>query len=416
MIINKKYTYLFLVFILTLGFFAQTNTKQQIVICDSVYYSNPDSSLKIAEQLLQKAKNDGDELLQGLALRRIGRYNLLKSDLNSSLINLDAAILIFRKHNENEELGNALSLKAILFKRLKKEKEGIEFSLEALSIFKKINDRKGCIKVLLNLSNDYLEARLLSESQKSLNDVLAFKNSFRKVDFYFYHQNKGLLLAEMNYHKEALVDLNCALAVADSNAMIDSKATILKTIAEVYNETGDFESALKMLKKSEEVCLSNNLEHELVETYDVLIETYKLMGNYPLAFNLLKLQNDKKNEILSLEKLNKINLLEKKLLVSENEKRMEIEQIRTQRIQKQNTFLIVVIIGFIILLCALAYYYLKVIKLKNLSEEKSKIIEEKISELSTRQSEMKSSLNYAQKIQKALLPPDNYIKKLINKK
>jgi hypothetical protein len=191
--------------------------------------------------------------------------------------------------------------------------------------------------------------------------------------------------------------------------MIDSRATITMVMGKNYRLMNKLKESEKILKQSEIICKENNLDHELVETYVELVETYKLMENYKLSLFYFESLSKIEKKIINLEKVNEIASLEKKLVETEKQKEIEGEKEKTNIEVGKNKKLIITLLLISALLFLSIYLYVRTQKLKNKIHEKSILIQQKATELAARQKEILDSINYAKKIQYALLANKSFI-------
>jgi serine phosphatase RsbU (regulator of sigma subunit) len=384
----------------------QTSLKNKLKIADSLYFSDPDASYHLSIQVETIASKTHDQKSLVIAKIYEARYLLLKSSLDEAMIKLNQAIEISSKYNLENELAQTYKLKSILLKRLGKLNDGVLMQEKALSIYRKTNNKKGLISILINLSLGYIDTKQFELAQTTLNEI-ENSDSLSITNSYFLHQNKGKLQVALGHYDIANKEFYIALAIAESNKMYDSQATILMEIGKTYRLNKEYQKASEYLTKSEALCVFKNMKHELVETYEELILLNQEIGNYDSAFHLLKTQTELKNEILNIEKLNKINELEKKLALFEKEKEIEKEKENTQKAKAQNLRMLYGIFGIGLFTMLLVLLFFRTNKLKNQIQLKSNIIEEK-------QKEIVDSINYAKRIQSTLLVDINLLSSTFN--
>lgn len=404
----KKFYAFIIVCLFTLNdaLIGQINLNNKLKIADSIYFSDPDSSYHISLEVENIASKTNDQKSLVVAKSYVARYLLLKSSLDDAMIKLNEAIEISSKQGFEIELAYAYKLKAILLKRLDKLNDCVLLQEKALSIYRKNNNRKGLISALINLSLDYIDTKQFDLAQKTLNEI-ENSDSLSITNIYFLHQNKGKLNIALGQYSIAIKEFYLALNIAQSNNMYDSQATILMEIGKTYRLNKEYQKANEYLSKSEIICFSKNMKHELVETYEELILLNQEIGNYDSAFHLLKNQTKLKNEILNIEKINKINALEKKLALFEKEKEIEKEKENTQKAKAQNLMMLYGIFGIGLFTMLLVLLFFRTNKLKNQIQLKSNIIEEK-------QKEIVDSINYAKRIQSTLLVDINLLSPTFN--
>jgi len=420
----KKYTFISLLLFISSIIHSQTvdDCGAMLKIADSLYFSNPDSSYSLSKKAEDCTIYQKDKLNQAKALSYIGRYLLLKSDLEEANKKLNESLTLYKELNNAKGIGYILRLKSNLQKRLGNIQEAIALHLESIENYKKVNSISGVNNTLMNLILDYFAVSDYKKAEEALNEIEKNKDSLSKTSLYFFHQNKGMLYLYTNKTKDAIAQFNIALGVAQKNKMIDSEATILKLLGSAYRKDKNYAKADYILKQSQIIAINNKLDHELIETYEEMILLNNDLGNYKLAFETLKLQNELKNKIINIEKINQIAFLEKKLAVSEKEKQIESEKLNSQKAKAQNQTLIYVLVAVAFILLLIVYLFIKTSSLKNKIatqnqklEEQNKIVEHQNNILEVRQKEIMDSIHYAKRIQQSLLPTEKYIEKNLRK-
>lgn len=399
----NKFKLIVLLVLLSFCSFSQRELTFSHKLADSLYYSDPDSSYKISLVSQSRSIKQNNDTLLLKSKIQIARYLILKSSLEEATVYLNDATQLCLKTNSLSDLGKVYSLKAILVKRLNKQTEAIELEKKAIEIYKKANNQKGVVHVLINLSLDYIELKQYHEAQLALEEVEK-NRAVTNTDAYYIHQNKGKLSLDLKHFDVAITEFNKALKIAIDNKMLDSQATILMEMGKAYRLMSNFNLAKDYLSRSEQLCVDNKMKHELVETYEEIILLYQDMGKYGLAYNFLKIQNDLKNEIVNVEKINKINELERKLALLQKEQEILKEKENTQKAETQSHRMLYVIVAIGLFSIVIVVLFYRTMKLKNQIQIKSLIIEEK-------QKEIIDSITYAKRIQQSILPSNKYIQR-----
>ena len=398
-----------------LCFAQQDNCAAIFAKSDSIYFSNPDSSYALSCIGEDCAKKTGNKSNLAKAYLYKGRYNLLKSDLEEAEIQLNKSLTLYKEIADWKGLGHASKLKAILEKRLGNKQQATAYTEAAVDLFKKANEIRGMISGLLNLSLDYIDDQQYNKAETALNEVDGYFDQLSANDMYFYHQNKGKLKLALHKYPAAITEFGKALEVAETRNMIDSKATILVCLAKAYRLNKQYEQALYYSKQSKEFSETNKLDSELSDAYGELILLHRDMGNYQEAFLYLLLQNNLKEKMVNIEKINHITMLEKKLALSEKQKEIEQGKLKVEQ-ANQNSKQLMYVVGCIAIVALLAIFMFmrtralhKKISIQNKKlEHKNYIIEEK-------QKEIIDSITYARRIQRALITNEKYIEKSLNK-
>ncbi|MBL7889240.1 MAG: SpoIIE family protein phosphatase [Bacteroidia bacterium] len=401
-----KRLFIFSLWILSHSVFAQTNAECERLLntAQDVYASNPDSSYQLSVEAERIATQVNDRNSLALANAYIGRYFLLKSELEESNQKLLLAQSYYRESDDKKGLAYVLKLRSILLDRIGNPTESLTMLEEAISMYRSVNDTAGITASLLNVTLDYIESREFEKAEAALSEIAQLKPS--AVNTFYLHQNRGSLLIAQKKYQEAVKELQLAHEISISNKMIDSEATVLKLIGTAHFLNNDLFAAEEALLSSKAISEKNNLDHELVEAYEELIKLYEAQGKYKESFSFLKQQNEIKNKILNIEKINRISFLEKKLAVSEKEKEVQSARSKTQK-------LIYVVIGIAILLLLSIYMFLKTRSLKNKISLQHNKLEEKNIIIEEKNKDITDSIHYAKRIQEAMMPDQEQLAQIL---
>lgn len=401
-----------LLFLMVLSLFlpAQT-TMDRIEYAKELYYAHPDSSFWICKEIEDRLKDTRNEIEIAEAQLCQARYLLLKTRFDESTQLLNNAIEIFEKEKRIASLAKCHALKGILLDRISNKEEALFHQRKALDLYVKINDIKGQVNTISNIALDFIEANQSDSALYYLIKLKRYEDKMSKTSKYFMHQNFGAYYYHVRDFKPAIESYEKAMEVAEKHNMIDSKATCLMLMAKVYIATKQFKKAEELLNQSIAIAEQNELLHETNESYVKLIELYELQGNYQKAYYTEK-QNDKiEKQIYDLEKINKINEIESQLKLTEKEniiaqKELDIknEQLNTVEAKSKITqlFFVLLLSGVIIVFVVIILMRAK--KLNGKIQAQKMMLEEKNTEIT-------DSINYAKRIQSAILPSTDYFEK-----
>jgi len=412
-VMKNKGVFGLLLFCFVCGIF---QTKAQNTVCvgyiekaNIIYSSNPDSSFYYSKLALDCALEKKDSLQLAEAYSQIGRYNLLKSNLQESETYLNKAIELYKLLDKKKGIAYIYKLKAILQSRIHNNTGAIEFAEKAAEMYAQTDAKEGLIGALQNLTNYYLRAEDTNKLRLTFERLEALTSNMTKQGKYYHYQNKSRYFMLLKQYTISDDMLQTAYKIATEENMIDSRATITMIMGKNYRLMNKLKESEEILKQSEIICKENKLDHELVETYTELVETYKLMEKHKLALYYFESLTEINNKIVNLDKVNEIASLEKKLLESEKQKEIEGEKEKTNLEIGKNKKLIITLFLITALLVLSIYLFIRTQKLKNKIHEKSLLVQQKATELAARQKEILDSINYAKKIQYALLANKSFI-------
>jgi len=209
--------------------------------------------------------------------------------------------------------------------------------------------------------------------------------------------------------------------------------------SECYNLFGqinflneNYDEAILNFEKSLEIATNNQLNHQQYSSYDFLSKIYKSKGDLKKANEYLSLYIEEINNSQTEQRYAEV------ILTFQNEeKQKEIEWLEKEdRIKQKLIYVSIFVIALLFAFAILLYYYMqkqrKVNKLlqeqnrqinlqKKEIESQSKILEKATrnllkqkDEIENKNKKITSSIAYASRIQKAMLPHDNIFKNSFN--
>lgn len=320
--------------------------------------------------------------------------------------------------------------------------KAIEMFLKAKDLFQSIGNEYGIFRcdnilaVTYCYTGDYeISLNLLMKAKRGLEDGLIYDN----LGLLYYHKN-DIIQSLANYKKalayyqlkgdkklianklndvgslqEILGQLDTAISYYnESLKMSDDKLNvsgIYASLGDIYFKKGNSNLALKYELMSLAIAREIGDLISIRETEKILSDIYLSLGDCKTSLihykNYITIKDSLVNEdnikrIVRIEESSKFEK-EKEITKLEQAKKdvLKQEELRYQRSQR-NIF----IIGFIIVLCLSTFLFLafkRNQKAKIIITEQKKLVEEK-------KKEMVDNINYAQRIQKAILPSDEYFK------
>ena len=383
------------------------------------------------------------------------------------------ALYIYNETENKKEIANCFSRIGKNMTHQKKYVDAISYYLKALKINETINYKEGISDVynrlgmLHNNQKDYEKA--LIYYRKSLIINQEEKNQKKKINNY---GNIANVYSVMQKYDSAFIFYSKAISIAEETESIRKKGIILNNIGELYKEKKEYHRAIKFYKQSLEVAKKIKYPRGISICYANLGETYLLLDKYHNAVIFLKKSMKIAEEIkfttlkahiyLHLskaeEKLNnyknayeyhkKLKILTDSLQKNANSKKItELEmnykfdqkqkvQAKEYQLLKKFTIAFSIALFITLFISFLLYKNFKAKKKANLilaeqkEEIQSKNVEleqqteeiisqkdeiEKQKDLLTKQNkEIKDSIYYARRIQRAILSPSRLINSLLS--
>ena len=386
--------------------FSQEKIEILLEKARKTYNANPDSSIFYCNEAekLNNSQFDGEILVCK------ARYLLLKSDYEQCELSLSKAILIFKKTHKLNQLSSAYSLKSLLSERIGDQENELSYLKIAYEIDKKSGNKLGLTNKLFNLIYLTIKGNKLSEAKKYLDEVEQLQSYFDEESFYYYHQNSGKYFFGLGQFTESLNEFYKAKNIADKLKMIDSQATINTLLAHSFFKLNDLKNAKISALQSLEISKQNKLIFEEQEALEITIKIFQQLNDYKTAFEFQKSYIQVSNQILNIEKLNKIKSINDKIKRIENEKILEKKNLKIKQQRKLNAtirsksnILSLFLIFSVLSVVVVSFVLFRTFKLNKIIKKQKQIVE-------TKNHEILDSISYAKRIQSAILPQEKTIK------
>jgi len=338
-----------------------------------------------------------------------------------------------------------------------------EYYFESLAQFEKLNDTIGQIMALNRLSKLYSK---LNDLESSMNHVLKAKKLNKTINHIRELGNtynclgnisidKGALDSALHYFTHTLhyfklsgdiigqsiscinlgdtynslsKEKNTSFDFLDSSYFYYEKSYILNSIVAnkfgmIYGIWGmadiefrqlDYENALNNYRKALQISLHINAKSEEYNLYWKMFTVFEAKNNIDSSYHYLKkfveVKHSLENHEQTKELLRQESKYEIEKRISEQKAEMEREKLIELEKNKWKNYLI---IGVVVVALLLLYLVFNTIKKLKIIAQKNKLINSINHELSMQNGEILDSINYAKRIQNAILPSDRVLKETL---
>ena len=389
----------------------------------SLSYENPDSTIKLLDIGLKKIESS-NQIFEKDSIKKL-RKNFYRGDYynmkgicfyllqrNSECLNmwLKAEKIANIENDTNFLLGTRMNI-AIIYSSTGKNKEALKIYTDLKKIFETKKDTVGMITASLNISTIIKEKDTIIQLMNSaLELAYEFKGKNLFANIYAvlsatYLDTNSKNTFSLSKSKQSLDSL---IHYATKQKNSEYKIFYYSTISDYYVLKNQYDLALINAKKGAELSkeMTGLISPEMLST---LYQIEKKLKNYKKAIIYLEEMVENKD---SLDKLSATEDLAK----YESEKEFEIKQkldslkhldeIRIQQaeIKTQKVIEGVLFVGILLVISFLVFVY----KQLNNTKKQKDLIEEK-------QAEITDSINYAKKIQDAMMTSSVYLKETLPK-
>lgn len=307
-----------------------------------------------------------------------------------------------------ERKANILNNLANIYYELKEYNTALEHYQRSLDICQKLNITPGVSSCLGNMGNIY-------KRLNQVNSALKYYQKSVKIDKQINNQrgyasslgNIGDLYLTKKEYSKALSYFTLSLHIRDSLGITEAITSSYISIGSVYLELNDVEKALDFFNRALSLSEETNSIDQQAASHEGIYQCNKKLGRINEAliafehYASLKdsITNDKRSDEIGQIKTNYI--LEQK--EAEYKAQREKEKIRTDNDKlRQRIILICSVVGLLLTMIFLYFIY----KRYKYSLKQQKTIQEQKQLVEVKNKEITDSINYAKRIQEAMLTTD----------
>jgi len=418
-------------------------------------------ALNYAQQAVQLSKKLLYEKGIGTAYINIGTVYWNKSSFEKALTVFMDALKIWQTIGNKQGMANSYNNIGLVYWNLGNYEMAVNNLLKSLKIWEEIENKNGIGMVYLNIGNIYLNQgyndKALEFYYKSLkiNTEIGNKNfiatNLNNIGIIFERQgnlekalenqlkaleireeindkkgigmsynNIGLIYYEQGLFNEALENQMKSQIINKEIGNIQGVAVSYTNISNIYIKQKKFDDALHYNNLSLSLSKSIGYKEGMKDTYSSLVELFQKRGDYKNALENHKLFSEIKDTLLNEQSSKQITEMntkydtekkDKDLIKKDAEISKHLAETEKQNIQR-NAFLI----GFVLVLI-LAFFIFRGYRQKQtankLLEEKNSLIEYQKQLVEEKNNKISDSINYANRIQQAVLPSQALIKSFL---
>ncbi|MCO6500073.1 MAG: tetratricopeptide repeat protein [Vicingus serpentipes] len=379
-------------------------------------------ALKFSLKSLLIQEHIGDDEGIAQSLNNIGYMYNNQGDIEKALEYYLRSLKIQEKIGHKEGVAASLNNIGNIYKNQKDINKALDYYNKSLKLEKEIGNKNGIASGLNNIAGVYkdqnnLEAALeyYNKSLKireELNDNRGIAESLNNIGTIYNKQ--GEIPKALDYYKESL---KIREEIKDKVGITSS----LNSIANVMLSQGNLKEAKKNVKRSLEISKELGYPVNIRNAAEQLSEIYEKEKNGMEALSLYKLyivmrdsiNNEETQKITTRQQIKYEYEKQKSLDDAKHEKLLAIKQ---KEKQKQQIIIYATAAGLALVIVFLIFVFnrLKITnKQKLVIEEQKEVVEAAHNQLEEKNKEILDSINYAKRIQSAILPPEKMVKKYL---
>ena len=414
----------------------------------------------------EKAIKIGTEI-NNISILEMG-YNYLgyvyfsKSDFQKALKSWQESLKYSRQRNNKEKIAELLYNIGLIYKNWSEYNDAIEYYEEALAIYQELKSDYGMAQIFVNLGNLYFYSGIDFENalvnyQKAL---AVYREKGLKNQEALLLISIGLVLEKRQLYEDAIKKYREGLKIAEETNDEYTKAQALNNIGKIYLLRKDFNNASDLLNeslsileklerkkdialilkdigllyhqwgknqeaknfylKSITLCRELDLLKELSDNYRELSLVLAELNDYKNAYKYHQLYAQQNDSIFSNEYKDMITEWNARLETAEKEAALvekENEILAQEAALKRKNLIVYAAIGGILIVLVFSSLLYKQFREKKkaniLLQDQNEEIKSQRDKIFEQNKEITDSIEYASKIQTAMLPPENYISDIL---
>lgn len=360
-------------------------------------------------------------------LGNVGNFHIRAGELEKALkFHLKSKALKLKLRDEQGAISNCHSI-ATIYKNLKQPELGLKYAREGLQIVlssEKPNPRYlhgfySALAALYRTMNRFDSAHYYYDKCLEINTPPTIRGQlYNSIATTYVYEGKS---------EEALKFFKKSLAIAEELHNIIGISTNEQQIGQVLYDLGRYKEALAHVQNSITYFEQTNSKLMLMDAYSTLANIYRKLGRNDEAFDYLIKHNEIKDSTYGVQMQEQIAKMqaefdlekkeqENKLLVKQQEAdqlSIKKKNLEIKKQQDRNMFMTAGGIMLVLLLGGSLYAYRKSKQANNIIKQQKTEVETQRDLVEEKNKEITDSINYAKRIQAAILPPENTIKEAL---
>lgn len=413
-------------------------------------YINQDPVLagRFGEEALKLSQKIDYRRGMALSTMYIGIVAKTQSEYAVASKRFKEALAIYEELNDNEGIAKCSNNLGNVFREQGQHEEALKYYLKALSIFENLNNKEQ-IGVMFNnialvhyeLGNNAKSLEFHAKSLKikqELNDLPGISASYNNMGTVFRNQNEpdralemfqnslkldeqlndrygiavslnniGLIHYSKNNFEEALNHYFKALEVSRSIDFKDGTSLAMIGIGDVYNDQDKYANALSFFERSLAISKEANLRSRMKDCYAGIARAYYGLGNYQKAYDYFKDFSLLKDSMLNEESTSIIARIQESYNTEKKDRHIELleknRQIQEADLKRKNTTIYSLYAGIALVLLLVFFIY----KSFREKQKANVALSAAYQQIEEKNKDITDSINYARKIQTAILPDKN---------
>jgi len=363
-----------------------------------VSYGNLSEGLLYCQQALELSQKL--QFKKGIAdaSNALGTIYEDMGDYSKALEAHHAAIELRTALGDKEDLGASYINIALVYRSMNDHRQALDYQLQALESFKAIDEVRGVCSAYNDAGVSYLS---LGDTAEALKMFSQAEKRARGLERKHWLANSlsgmGVCYAGMGEHDQAEAAISEALSAINGDGYDYERISTLISLASIRKIQKRYDEAAYVIEQAMDIAKRIGMKDSEKELYLRLSEIYEASGKTPQALAAYKRHTFLKDSLLNENSRRHIREME--TLYGKEKTERENERLR-QKSERQIIFITAGTVALLLLL-GLAFLLYNRVRIRQRSNEQ---LEKQKSIIEEKNKAITDSINYAQRIQSALMP------------
>jgi serine phosphatase RsbU (regulator of sigma subunit)/tetratricopeptide (TPR) repeat protein len=430
----------------------------------SYYQGNYDKAINHYERGLMIAEEGNDKAVIAGFLNNIGNIYRVKGDYAKGIDYFTRSLKMCEELGDKIGVSNSCNNMAIIYKNQDNFDKAIEYTSRSLKIKQELGDKNGTAGAYINIGNIYArKVDYASAFEYYTKGLTIYEEGGNKNGIASSHLSIGNIYQYQDDYAKAVEHYQMSLTINEETGNRNNISSSYNLIGSVYKKEGDialdagkttlaskkYAAAIEYNKKSLDVAVEIGAKVSVKVASKTLWKTYKASHQYKSALEVYELYIETSDSLASEANQKEVirqgykyeyekqaaadsvvnaeakKVADAKLTAEQAEKKRLKSESNRQKLenknQQQQAYFLYGILGIAVLFGGFIFNRFKVTQKqkgiiesqKDEVEQQKEKVDQAYEQLEEKNTEILDSINYAKRIQSAILPPDKLVKEYL---
>ncbi len=386
------------------------------------YQGNYTKAIEYYNRSLEIREEIGDKHGIAASLNTIGSVYDDQGDYAAAIEYHNRSLKISEEIGDKQGIANSLNSIGIIYMNQEDYDKAIEYIIKSLNFEEEVGNKYGIASSLNNLGNIYEGIKDYTKAIENYTKSLTIREEIGdKKGIASTLNNIGNFYKGQGDYEKALDHFNKSLIITEEIGDKQGTANTLSEIGSLYLDKEDYNNAYTYSNKALSIARDIGVAVETMEAANTLYKSYRALGNDSKALEMHELFISMRDSVKSEENQKELIRQEYKYLYEKKEALAAADQKRKDDLAIEADKNKNLIIGSVAIILILVLFFTGVVikrlritrKQKNIIQDQKQEVDSAYKQLAVKSNEILDSINYAKRIQTAILPSEKMVKECL---